>query len=180
VTLRNASSGDRVSLCGYDMFTALRIEIDDPSGSRLQPLLDESRTYGFNLWRVFGQASRTENGYYDLRPTEPGYYQALDRLAKRLTAKLAVQLFKLSHHGSRQNVTPELLDLIEPERVLVCTDGSQYNHPDEDALELVRKHYPGVPIIFSDDTPVTQERAAQLGATGPSSFSPTIKLPPAQ
>jgi len=101
-------------------------------------------------------------------------------LAKRLTAKLAVQLFKLSHHGSRQNVTPELLDLIEPERVLVCTDGSQYNHPDEDALELVRKHYPGVPIIFSDDTPVTQERAAQLGATGPSSFSPTIKLPPAQ
>jgi hypothetical protein len=70
--------------------------------------------------------------------------------------------------------------VVEPERVLVCTDGSQYNHPDEDALELVRKHYPGVPIIFSDDTPVTQERAAQLGATGPSSFSPTIKLPPAQ
>jgi hypothetical protein len=85
VTLRNAS-GSRVSLCGYDMFTALRIEIDDPSGARLQPLLEESRIYGFRLWRVFGQASRTENGYYDLRPTEPGYYEALGRLGQRLTA----------------------------------------------------------------------------------------------
>ena len=47
---------------------------------------------------------------------------------------LTVDLFKLSHHGSRQNMTDELLALIEPAAVLVCTDGSKFKHPDEDAL----------------------------------------------
>lgn len=80
VTLRNPS-GDRVSLCGYDQFTALRMTMDHVD---LQPFLDESKALGFHLWRVFGQAAQSENGYYDLRPTEPGYYDALDRLAARL------------------------------------------------------------------------------------------------
>jgi len=89
VTLRNAT-GQRVSLCGTDQFTALRMLLD---GIDLQPFIEESLALGFNLWRVFGQASSTENGYYDLRPTEPHYYETLEALAHRLAINGIYLLF---------------------------------------------------------------------------------------
>src|SRR5262252_3103357 len=82
VTIRNLD-GRRVSLCGYDMFTALRMLLD---GVDLQPFIDESHRYGFNLWRVFGMASAQQNGYYTLSPNEPGYYDAIGYLADRLSS----------------------------------------------------------------------------------------------
>jgi beta-lactamase superfamily II metal-dependent hydrolase len=88
-------------------------------------------------------------------------------LAQRREAKLHVDLFKLSHHGSRQNMTDGLLDLIDPGAILVCTDGSKFHHPDEDALEKVRSHYPDVPIHFTDDTEHIRLRAATVGARPP-------------
>ena len=88
-------------------------------------------------------------------------------LAKRGEAKLHVDLFKLSHHGSRQNMTDALLDLIDPGAILVCTDGSKFHHPDEDALEKIRAHYPDVPIHFTDDTEHIRQRAAAVGARPP-------------
>jgi hypothetical protein len=88
-------------------------------------------------------------------------------LAQRGKPKLQVDLFKLSHHGSRQNMTDGLLDLIDPGAVLVCTDGSKFHHPDEDALEKIRSHYPDVPIHFTDDTEHIRLRAAAVGARPP-------------
>ena len=82
-------------------------------------------------------------------------------------SKLHVDLFKLSHHGSRQNMTDGLLDLIDPGAVLVCTDGSKFRHPDEDALQKIRSHYPDVPIHFTDDTDHIRQRAATVGAVPP-------------
>ncbi|HMF96377.1 MAG TPA: hypothetical protein VKE96_18880 [Vicinamibacterales bacterium] len=73
--------GERVVLKGYDMFTALRMLLD---GKNLQSFLDESRSLGFNCWRVFGQGASTENHSFDLKPTESGYYDALARLVKLL------------------------------------------------------------------------------------------------
>ena len=69
-----------------------------------------------------------------------------------------MQLLKLPHHGSRQNITDHLLDLIDPEQILVCTDGSQFSHPDEDALEKVRDKYPSVPIHFTDSIDLIRKR----------------------
>jgi beta-lactamase superfamily II metal-dependent hydrolase len=88
-------------------------------------------------------------------------------LAERNETKLRVDLFKLSHHGSRQNMTDGLLALIDPGAVLVCTDGSKFHHPDEDALEKVRSHYPEVPIHFTDDNEHIRQRAATVGARPP-------------
>jgi hypothetical protein len=88
-------------------------------------------------------------------------------LAQRSAPKLHVDLFKLSHHGSRQNMTDGLLSLIDPGAVLVCTDGSKFHHPDEDALEKVRSHYPEVPIHFTDDTDLIRQRAAVVGTRPP-------------
>lgn len=88
-------------------------------------------------------------------------------LAERGQQKLHVDLYKLSHHGSRQNMTDGLLALIDPDAILVCTDGSKFHHPDEDALEKVRSHYPDVPIHFTDDTELIRQRAAVVGARPP-------------
>ncbi|MET0663137.1 MAG: CHAT domain-containing protein, partial [Ilumatobacteraceae bacterium] len=95
-------------------------------------------------------------------------------LAQRGESKLHVGVFKLPHHGSRQNITDDLLDLIEPDQILVCTDGSKFKHPDEDALDKVREHYPAVPIFFTDDTELIRSRAARVGSPTPKSFAPVV------
>ena len=64
-------------------------------------------------------------------------------------------------------MTDALLNLIEPGAILVCTDGSKFHHPDEDALEKVRAHYPDVPIHFTDDNDLIRERAAAVGTRPP-------------
>ena len=95
-------------------------------------------------------------------------------LAQRGETKLHVGVFKLPHHGSRQNITDDLLDLIEPAQILVCTDGSKFKHPDEDALDKVRKRYPAVPIFFTDDTELIRLRAARVGSTTPKASAPVV------
>ena len=101
-------------------------------------------------------------------------------LAQRSEPKLHVDLFKLSHHGSRQNMTDGLLELIDPGAILVCTDGSKFHHPDEDALEKVRSHYPEVPIHFTDDTEHIRLRAATVGARPPEVLPLQLQLGTAQ
>jgi beta-lactamase superfamily II metal-dependent hydrolase len=97
-------------------------------------------------------------------------------LIERGQPKLKVQLLKLPHHGSRQNITDQLLELIDPEQILVCTDGSQFSHPDEDALEKVRSVYPNVPIHFTDSTDLIRKRAHQVDMQAPSSTPVVIAL----
>ncbi|HSP27855.1 MAG TPA: CHAT domain-containing protein [Ilumatobacteraceae bacterium] len=88
-------------------------------------------------------------------------------LVERGEDKLAVDLFKLSHHGSRQNMTDGLLELIEPATILICTDGSKFKHPDADALQKIRARYPDVPIRFTDNTEVIVARANSIGLQAP-------------
>ncbi len=91
-------------------------------------------------------------------------------------AALPVQLFKLSHHGSRQNLTDALLDLIEPQQILISTDGSKFKHPDLDTLDILRQHYPDVPVLFTDATDVIEERARHIGAPLPTSSPVVLEL----
>jgi beta-lactamase superfamily II metal-dependent hydrolase len=60
--------------------------------------------------------------------------------AERDVPKIKLDLFKLAHHGSRGNITAEVLGLIDCDRFLVSTDGSKFNHPDADAIQLISKH----------------------------------------
>ena len=60
---------------------------------------------------------------------------SLRRLAEeRDVPKIKLDLFKLAHHGSRGNITAEVLGLIDCDRFLVSTDGSKFNHPDAVAI----------------------------------------------
>lgn len=73
--------GTRICLNGVDQFSALRHLMD---GHDLEPLLRESHELGFQMWRVFLMGSKAQNTIMDLRPSEPGYYEALGRLANLL------------------------------------------------------------------------------------------------
>ncbi len=141
--------------------------------------LDETDTRAAG---VFGKDGSVANGssiaflleinHVKLLLTGDAYATDLETSIKQLLIergedKLAVDLFKLSHHGSRQNMTDGLLDLIEPATILICTDGSKFKHPDADALQKIRAHYPDVPIWFTDNTEVIVARANSIGLQAP-------------
>ena len=44
---------------------------------------------------------------------------------------------KLSHHGSKSNFKPELLDLIKAENFIVSTNGSRHGHPDKEVIAWI-------------------------------------------
>jgi beta-lactamase superfamily II metal-dependent hydrolase len=152
--------------------------VDDPTADLLR-VLDDPLTRGVGEFGEDGSVANgssiaflLEAGGASLLLTGDAFAADLEStigqlLAQRKESKLHVDLFKLSHHGSRQNMTDGLLDLIDPGAVLVCTDGSKFRHPDEDALEKVRSHYPEVPIHFTDDTEHIRMRAATVGAHPP-------------
>lgn len=50
--------------------------------------------------------------------------------AERGSATVRVDAFKLPHHGSRHNLSPEVLDLVDCRRFLFSTSGHVFRHPD--------------------------------------------------
>lgn len=52
-------------------------------------------------------------------------------------SRLPLDVFKLSHHGSRGNVNDELLSLVDCGQYLVSTSGTGFDHPDREALARV-------------------------------------------
>jgi beta-lactamase superfamily II metal-dependent hydrolase len=51
--------------------------------------------------------------------------------------RLRVDALKLPHHGSRNNTSMELVELIDARHVLVSSSGAIFNHPDPDAIARV-------------------------------------------
>jgi hypothetical protein len=45
--------------------------------------------------------------------------------------------FKLPHHGSKKNITPQLMEVIECPTYLVSTSGARFHHPDTDAIKII-------------------------------------------
>jgi len=71
---------------------------------------------------------------------------------KRLTGgqKLKVDAFKLPHHGSRRNVTPDLLALVQAELYIFSTNGAYHGHPDVDIVARVIHSAPdGATMVFN-------------------------------
>ena len=75
----------------------------------------------------------------DARPTTliNGIQQLLQI---RHLSHLALDAFKIPHHGSKNNLNRELLQLLECRRYLVSTNGSYYHHPDQEAIARILKY----------------------------------------
>lgn len=55
-------------------------------------------------------------------------------------APLKLDALKLSHHGSRANVTTDLLKVVQADHYIVSTNGAIFNHPDDEAIARVVVH----------------------------------------
>lgn len=64
---------------------------------------------------------------------------------------------KLSHHGSYNNNSPELIKLIVSDKWLVSTNGDKYNHPDMPMLAHIITKGKGMKIYFNYYLPICRE-----------------------
>ncbi len=64
--------------------------------------------------------------------------------------------FKLPHHGSARNITPDLLAAIDCPRFLVSTDGSYFKHPDQECIDLIVRTVDRPELVFNYRTPFTE------------------------
>ncbi len=79
--------------------------------------------------------------------------------------KLYVEFVKLSHHGSKNNINSEFLDLVKTDTFITLTDGnhpnnSKYKHPDKETYALVLQHEDRVKNInfyFNYDQPIKKK-----------------------
>lgn len=170
---------DRLRRLELTWASGTRGETADPIGDLLRRLGDDtergaSRKFGGDTSVANGSsiALLVELGDATLLLTGDAYAGDLEQSIKRLLTergreRLAVGVFKLPHHGSVGNITDQLLELIEPTIVLICTDGSRFGHPDVETIDLLRRHYPRTPIQFTDDSDVIRSRASHAGSTPP-------------
>lgn len=61
-------------------------------------------------------------------------------LAQRHASRLTVDLFKVSHHGSQNNVSSTLIRLLDCSRYLISTNGDHFYHPDRQAIARILKY----------------------------------------
>lgn len=67
--------------------------------------------------------------------------------------------FKLPHHGSDKNVTPQLFQTVSCSNYLVSTNGKRFHHPDRAALSMVVEEHrgDGPPVLlFNYESPFTK------------------------
>jgi beta-lactamase superfamily II metal-dependent hydrolase len=64
--------------------------------------------------------------------------------------KLALDVCKLSHHGSNHNTSPDLIDRLDCTRYLISTNGARFKHPHRPAMARIIKHgTQGKELIFN-------------------------------
>ena len=67
--------------------------------------------------------------------------QGLDRLlAERGVSKLKIDAFKVPHHGSKNNLSNEVMQRIDSKHFLLSSSGAKFNHPDSDAVARILHH----------------------------------------
>jgi beta-lactamase superfamily II metal-dependent hydrolase len=67
--------------------------------------------------------------------------------AARRGAPLTIDAFKLPHHGSRRNMSVELLETVNCATYLFSTDGSVFGHPDPETVARVIRHGGPAPTL---------------------------------
>jgi beta-lactamase superfamily II metal-dependent hydrolase len=72
---------------------------------------------------------------------------------------LAVDVLKLSHHGSRANVTTDLLKAVQAKHYVVSTSNAYFKHPNAEALARVITAGQHPVLWFNYDTPQNRQWA---------------------
>lgn len=85
----------------------------------------------------------------DAQPT-----QIFDSLKKiQPEGKIKIDLCKISHHASRGNTSPALLELLDCSRFAISTNGSNYYHPHPETIaRIIKRSNSGVTLYFNYHT----------------------------
>lgn len=62
---------------------------------------------------------------------------SIRRLLQPGQDSLRVDAVKMAHHGSRNNLTPEFMQLVDAEHFLFSSNGDKFKHPDAQAVQAV-------------------------------------------
>jgi hypothetical protein len=123
-----------------------------PSGldeaSALAPDLDAAVANGSSIAFVAEYADRRCAFLGDAHA--PLVEKSLKRMAReRDEIQLRLTAVKMSHHGSKGNTTPGLLRAIDCRNYLVSTDGSVFDHPDDEAIQCVVQYAKPARLFFN-------------------------------
>ncbi|WP_377158164.1 hypothetical protein ACFJIX_05010 [Roseateles sp. UC29_93] len=105
----------------------------------------------------------------------PTLTAALRRLAGAAgEPRLRLDAVKMAHHGSAANLSEDFLSRIECSTWLISTDGSIFNHPDDEAIHTVVRHVPGARLLFNYRSARTApwDEPAMRAAHGHEAFYP--------
>jgi Metallo-beta-lactamase superfamily len=81
---------------------------------------------------------------------------SLQRLAQeRGVTRIPVDLFKVSHHGSRRNTSAELLEAVDCRRFLFSSSGDKHGHPSPECVARIIQAFPGATLHFNYRSDVT-------------------------
>jgi hypothetical protein len=84
--------------------------------------------------------------------------RSLERYVQQHGESVAVQDFKLPHHGSFSNLSKRLIKTLQVERYLISSSSQYYKHPDVEAIELILQHHSGgtPTLVFNYFSPKTK------------------------
>ena len=81
---------------------------------------------------------------------------------------LRIDAVKVSHHGSKNNITPEFVALVDAAHWLFSSNGDQHGHPDKEAVEAVVEGSIRAPTLWfnyrTEHTEPWERAAAAPGA----------------
>lgn len=77
---------------------------------------------------------------------------SLRRLLKKPSEKLALDFFKIPHHGSRSNLSTELIDMMRCKQYIFSSNGDIFKHPDQESVARVITHDKTSPLIWFNYT----------------------------
>jgi beta-lactamase superfamily II metal-dependent hydrolase len=115
---------------------------------------DRSPTNGSSIAILLEHGGASALLTADAFPTVLG--SALLGLVKQreTTLPLPVDVFKLSHHGSRANLMQELLAVVRAKHYVTSTDNTRFGHPNDETLAQVVLYGGDVPnLCFNYTTP---------------------------
>jgi hypothetical protein len=63
--------------------------------------------------------------------------EAIQPLAQFEGGRYRIDLLKVSHHGSKKNISKDFLDLIDCKKFALSTNGKLHGHPDPEAIAKI-------------------------------------------
>ncbi|MEX2411520.1 MAG: MBL fold metallo-hydrolase [Candidatus Paceibacterota bacterium] len=64
-------------------------------------------------------------------------------------APLQVEFLKISHHGSKGNTSPELLEIIDTNKFIISSNGDKHQLPDKQCLSRIINHNNQAELFFN-------------------------------